>query len=116
MIKILAEPVSTSTLAIGRFSDPTSTKQTGRSRGTLPMIDGNSQAIGPGDDPRGSATRDGSHPGGLCTTVLRPRLGQGSNPRHRGDPGHRPAPRLRCAPDHGVEPGTPLHQLPPRPE
>jgi hypothetical protein len=80
------------------------------------MIDGSSRAIGPGDDPRGSATRDGSHPGCLCTTVLRPRLGQGSNPRHRGDPGHRPAHRLRRAPDHGPGPGAPLHQLPPRPE
>src|SRR4051794_4238258 len=110
-------PVSPSNSALARSDSCLALlppKLAGRSRGALPMIDGSSRAIGPGDDPRGSATRDGSHPGGLRTTVLSLRLDQGPNPRRRRPPGYRPAHRLCPPPDHGVEPGTPLHQLPPR--
>src|SRR5512135_2358447 len=87
-----------------------------QTQGAWPMIDGDTRALDLGDEPRGSATRDGSHPGCLRTTVLPRRLDQGPSPRRRGHPGHRPAHRLCRPADPGQGPGTPLHQLSPRPE
>ena len=45
-------------------------KLAGRPRASLTRIDGASRAIGPGDDPCGSVTRDRRHPGPLHATVL----------------------------------------------
>src|SRR5512135_2404118 len=87
-----------------------------QTQGAWPMIDGDTRALDLGDEPRGSATRDGSHPGCLRTTVLPLRLDQGPSPRRRGHPGHRPAHRLCRPADPGQGPGTPLQQLSPRPE
>src|SRR5512135_812383 len=52
----------------------------------------------------------------FATIGLRPRLGQGPAAGRWGHSGQRATHRLFHPADHGPEPGTPLHQLPPRPQ